>query len=189
MDDTALVAAAQNGDRQALRQLLANHQPGIYALARRMLGNDTDAYDVTQEALIAIVKGLPSFNRQSRFSTWVYRVTANAALDEIRRSNRRPTPVEFVEESLSGTSLPRDSAALNPYTALDDRLSIDVAIQQIHHNFAVAVVLRDQLGFEYAEIANILEVPIGTVRSRIARGRRDLARLLKNTGETDSNGN
>lgn len=178
MDDTALVIAAQNGDREALRKLLAKHQDGIYALIRRIVGNDADAYDATQEALLAVVRGLPGFNRQSRFSTWVYRVASNAAIDQLRRNQRNPAPSANLEDDYANTIARQDAHTPSFYTAVEDRLSIDQALQLISHDFAVAVVLRDQLGFDYAEIGKILEIPIGTVRSRIARGRRELAQIL-----------
>lgn len=92
-DDRALVMAAQAGDRGALDRLLHRHQDRIYAVCRRLAGNDADGLDAAQEALIAIVRGLPRFDRRSRFTTWAYRVATNAALDELRRRRRRPEPV------------------------------------------------------------------------------------------------
>ena len=92
MDDSTLINAAQRGDRQALDQLLRKHQSRIYAVCRRIAGNDADALDATQEALIAVVKGLPRFDGRSKFSTWIYRIATNACIDELRRRQRQPTP-------------------------------------------------------------------------------------------------
>ena len=90
--DSVLVTAARQGDREALEALLRRHQDRLHGLCRRMLGNDHDAEDATQEAMIAIVRGLARFDGRSAFSTWAYRVATNAALDELRRKGRRPRP-------------------------------------------------------------------------------------------------
>jgi RNA polymerase sigma-70 factor (ECF subfamily) len=90
--DAELVADAQRGDRDALDALLRRHHDRIRALARRLCGNDADAADATQEALISIVRGLPRFDQRAAFGTWAYRVATNACLDELRRRARRPRP-------------------------------------------------------------------------------------------------
>jgi RNA polymerase sigma-70 factor (ECF subfamily) len=176
-DDRDLVAAAQSGDRDAMERLLRAHQPRVHAVCRRITGNDTDALDATQDALIAIVRGLPRFDGRSRFSTWVYRVTTNACLDELRRRRRRP--VVGLPEHEGRTLEPADDAV-----PLDDqvtgRIEIDAALVALPEDFRVAVVLRDLCRLDYAEIAEVLDIPPGTVRSRIARGRAQLADRLGN---------
>ncbi len=170
--DAGLVRAAQDGDRAALDQLLRAHQPGVYALCRRIVGNETDALDATQDALIAIVRGLDRFDGRSKVSTWVYRIATNSCLDEIRRRRRRPTP-----------GLPEGDRTGDHQVARFDeqvaaRIDIDSALQTIAPEFRAAVVLRDLCELDYAEIAEVLAVPPGTVRSRIARGRSALAAEL-----------
>jgi RNA polymerase sigma-70 factor, ECF subfamily len=153
--------------------LLRSHYDRIYALCRRMTGNEADAADATQDALIAIVRGLPRFDQRSLFSTWAYRVTSNACLDELRRRRRRPAP------GLGDDDGPEAGA---PTVALDttvvDRLSLDDALARLPEDYRIAVVLRDVGDLDYAEIARVLDIPPGTVRSRIARGRAALATLL-----------
>jgi RNA polymerase sigma-70 factor (ECF subfamily) len=110
-----LVAAARSGDRAALEELLRTHHDRLYALARRITGNDADAADATQEALIAIVRGLPRFDGRSSFGTWAYRVTANACLDELRRRRRRPLldlPDERADRTDTGVALDTSDEAL-----------------------------------------------------------------------------
>jgi RNA polymerase sigma-70 factor (ECF subfamily) len=177
------VAAARAGDRQALDALLRRHYDRLFALCRRMTGNPADAADATQEALIALVRGLPRFDGRASFSTWSYRVATNACLDELRRRKRRPDPNPLDsdrDEIEADTSAPR----------LDDevvaRLSVDNAMQQMPIEFRVAVVLRDVCGLDYAEIADVLEIPPGTVRSRIARGRAILADRIGGNSPTAS---
>lgn len=132
--------------------------------------------DATQEALIAIVRGLPRFDGRARFSTWAYRVATNACLDEMRRRGRHPLPGLPDDDAVtSRTDLSSTAAGID---ALPDRIAIDDALVQLPAEFRAAVVLRDLCDLDYAEIARTLDVPPGTVRSRIARGRAQLAALL-----------
>lgn len=160
---------AQEGDRGALEQLLRQQYDRLHALCWRMTGNPTDAADATQEALIGITRGLATFDARARFGTWAYRVAVNACLDELRRRRRRPEPV--------GTDRLAAAAPVSAggEAAVDDRLAVDDALRTLSPDFRAAVVLRDLCGLEYAEIADVLDVPIGTVRSRLARGRGALA--------------
>jgi RNA polymerase sigma-70 factor (ECF subfamily) len=175
-DDGDLIDAARRGDRGALDRLLRRHYDRLYALCRRMTGNEPDALDAAQEALIAIAKGLPRFDGRSSFATWSYRVTANACLDELRRRQRRPIPA--AEDGQRVDAGARSGPSLGD--SVVDRLSLDDAIGALPVEFRAAVVLRDVIGLDYAEIAAVLEIPAGTVRSRIARGRAQLANTLGN---------
>lgn len=175
-DDAALAARAGRGDQDALEILLRRHQPRLYALCRRMTGNDADALDACQEALIAVARGVGRFDGRSSFGTWAYRVATNACLDELRRRQRRPVP-ESDAERLDGARLALAPAA-DPGDAVAGRLDIDSALAGIRPEYRAAVVLRDLCDLSYAEIADSLGVPPGTVRSRIARGRSALAELL-----------
>lgn len=175
-DEQRLVTAAQTGDRRAIERLLRIHQPKVHAVCRRITGNDTDALDATQEALIAIVRGLPRFDGRAKFSTWAYRIATNACLDELRRRKRRPV-VGLPEHDGAAIDL-ADPATPDPGDTIGDRDEIDAALGGLAPDFRVAVVLRDICQLDYAEIAEVLEIPAGTVRSRIARGRGQLADRL-----------
>ena len=176
--DRALVAAAQAGDRGALEQILREHQDRVHAICRRITGNDADALDATQEALIAIVRGLPRFDGRARLSTWIYRIATNACLDELRRRRRRP--VVGLPEHDGIPIEPADEVSVPFDTTVAERLELDEALGGLPEDFRAAVVLRDVCRLDYAEIAEVLEIPPGTVRSRIARGRRQLADRLGN---------
>jgi RNA polymerase sigma-70 factor, ECF subfamily len=167
------VRAAQDGDRDALDALLRRHHDRIYAVCRRLAGNEADALDATQEALIAIARGITRFDGRAAFSTWAYRVTTNACLDELRRRRRRPLPGLDDERPLDGPALGPDPAG-----AVAARIDVDAALAHLAPEFRAAVVLRDLCGLDYAEIAEVLELPPGTVRSRISRGRGALAHVL-----------
>jgi RNA polymerase sigma-70 factor (ECF subfamily) len=174
-DEQHRVASARAGDRAALERLLRDHQPQIHAVCRRITGNDADALDATQEALIAIVRGLPRFDGRARFSTWAYRIATNTCLDELRRRRRRPA-VGLPDRD--GSAVDASDHRPGPADLVPDRLDIDAALADLPVDFRAAVVLRDLCQLDYAEIAEVLDIPAGTVRSRIARGRALLADRL-----------
>jgi RNA polymerase sigma-70 factor, ECF subfamily len=173
--DGDLAARASAGDRAALETLLERHVDRIHAVCRRILGDGEDALDATQEAMIAVARGIGRFDRRAAFTTWLYRVATNASLDERRRKARRPRPVDPPAEA---------SSVASPEDAVGARLDVDAALGDLPGEFRVAVVLRDLCDLDYAEIAEVLGVPPGTVRSRIARGRSALAEALGNRGRT-----
>lgn len=116
-----------------------------------------------------MVKGLPRFDGRSRFATWAYRIAVNASLDELRRRRRRPAPGLDEVTGASSPDLADQSA---------DRMDIDLALRKLSPEFRAAVVLRDLCRLDYAEIAEILDIPPGTVRSRIPRGRATLVQHI-----------
>ena len=152
-------------------------------MCRRLAGNEADALDATQEALIAIARGLRRFDGRAAFSTWAYRVATNACLDELRRRQRRPV-LGLVDDLGNDDRGDRGAAPATGIDVLPDRLAIDAALEQVPVEFRAAVVLRDLCDLDYAEIAETLGIPPGTVRSRIARGRAMLARLLAPGNQT-----
>ena len=137
-----------------------------------MTGNDADAADAAQEALVRVVRHLASFDGRSRFGTWVHRVAVTSSLDELRRRSRRPQPVD--ELPAARASSPEDAVAAH--------VDVDRALARLSPDHRAAVVLRDLCGLDYAEIAEVLGSPPGTVRSRIARGRVAVAEALGNPG-------
>lgn len=177
-DDHELVAAAQSGDRRALDTLLRRHYDRVHAVCRRIAGSSRDADDAAQEAMISIVRGLPRFDGRAQFSTWAYRIATNAALDELRRRKRRPALHVVNDEGVHPEAV--DPMADRQVTGIVDRMAIDAALDQLPEEFRAAVVLRDVADLDYAEIAEALGVPVGTVKSRIARGRAQLTATLGN---------
>jgi RNA polymerase sigma-70 factor, ECF subfamily len=156
--------------------LLRRHHGRIWAICRRLAGNDADAADATQEALLLIVRRLGTFDGRSQFTTWAHRVATNACLDELRRRRRRPV------QGLPDEDPDRSDAIVDRSPPVDrtvtDRITVDAALAQLPEEFRVPIVLRDLAGHDYAHIAAILDIPAGTVRSRIARGRARLAEML-----------
>ena len=180
LSDDELVAAAQGGDRNALDQLLRRHYDRIYAVCRRVTGGVNDADDACQEAMIKISRSLPRFDGRAAFSTWAYRIATNASLDELRKRNRRPSLQSIrVGEDEGGEPEQADPMAAKRIEVIADRLAIDAALSDLSDDFKAAVVLRDVANLNYDEIADILDVPVGTVKSRIARGRSVLTNSLR----------
>ena len=179
LSDDELVAAAQGGDRNALDQLLRRHYDRIYSVCRRVTGRASDADDACQEALIKITRSLPRFDGRAAFS-WAYRIATNASLDELRKRKRRPA-LHSVRPGEDDTGEPEhvDPMAAKRVDAVADRLAIDAALGDLSDDFKAAVVLRDVADLDYDEIADILDIPVGTVKSRIARGRAALADTLR----------
>jgi len=179
------VTAAQGGDRGALDQLLRRHYDRVHAVCRRITGHDADAADAAQDAMIAIVRNLNRFDGRSSFGTWAYRIATNASLDELRRRKRRPVPTSSDDDEHSYREA-ADPDSGERVEAIGDHLALDAALRTLSDEFRLPVVLRDVADLDYAEIAEVLDIPAGTVKSRIARGRAALAKALApQAGPTD----
>ena len=146
----------------------------IYSFAYRLTGNPDDAADLTQEVLLRVRKGLRSYTPGS-FEGWLWRITRNAFLDDVRRRQRRPTvPLADTERGEAGTAPPPEDVLASVRLGED----VQAALLDLPYEFREAVVLCDVVGLTYDEIAEAIEVPIGTVRSRIHRGRTMLRKRL-----------
>ena len=156
-------------------QVASDYGRTIYNFAYRLTGNSADASDLSQEVLLRVRRGLPSY-RPGSFEGWLWRITRNAFLDEVRKKQRRPTS-ELPDEdrsTLLSAPTPEDVLA-------ETRLSAEVqaALLELPYEFREAVVMCDVVGLSYLEIAEATDVPVGTVRSRIHRGRLMLRRALE----------
>ena len=174
------MAAARGGDGNALDVLLRRHHDRLFAVCRRLARNEADAQDACQEALILIVRNLDRFDGRAAFSTWAYRVTTNACLDELRRRRRRPLPMDHATAEAASGDAGRGAGDEAEQAAT--RLDLDAALADLAPDYRAAVVLRDVAGLSYAEIADVLAIAPGTVRSRIARGREALIPHLDEEG-------
>jgi RNA polymerase sigma-70 factor, ECF subfamily len=171
--DEVLLAAHLRGDPRAFGELVARHERRIYGLCLRILGNREDAEDATQEAFLSALRKAASFRKAAAFSTWLYRIAVNAATDQARRRGRARLAALDPEDA---------GLAVAPGSELGEVVASAVAVQtalaQVPEEFRVAVVLCDLYRVPYADAAQILEVPVGTVKSRVFRGRLALADQL-----------
>jgi RNA polymerase sigma-70 factor, ECF subfamily len=184
-DDT-LVVDAQNGDAAALNELLSRHYDRVRAVCFRIAGDTRDGEDATQEALLRVVRNLHTFDQRSRFSTWLYRIATNAALDEIRRRHRRPVAIDPTPPSSDEDHAPGLSGQIDPLTSAEidgiaNKIVIQQAIDALSEDHRCVVVLRDVAGLDYSEIGAVLNIPEGTVKSRLARARQDLILRIRNS--------
>lgn len=181
-DDPELVRLARAGDRAALDLLLRRHHERIHLLCRRLCRERGDAEDATQNALLAIVRGLAGFDGTAAFSTWSHRVATNACLDELRRRSRRPVLLDADAAERRAEAAPehhmRSEDPADAAVGAERRTRLQQALDELPEEFRVPVVLRDVADMDYAEIARVLDLAPGTVRSRISRGRRRLAEQL-----------
>lgn len=191
MTEQELVARAKQGDQDAFAKLVEANQNRIYSLAYRMAGDPEDAADLAQEALLRAWRTLPSFQGESSFATWLYRLTSNLCIDFLRREKRRKTatPVTSLddEESAAPTEVPDHSS--DPHQELERRelrLAVGQALLKLSSEHRQVLVLRELEGLSYTEIAGRLELSEGTVKSRIARARIALRNILLESGNFSS---
>jgi RNA polymerase sigma-70 factor (ECF subfamily) len=174
--DEDLVRRYLSGDTPAFGMLVERHQTRVYNVALRVLGNAEDARDATQDAFLSALRKLGSFRGDAAFTTWMHRVTVNACYDLLRRQRRQPLLRLATEE---GEPVP-ETGPPQPDHADAAAGSIDAAraLSRIPDEFRVALVLADLQDLPYEQIARILDVPVGTVKSRVHRGRLALARAM-----------
>ena len=178
LNDSQLLLRAQQGDRDALSNVLGAQYQRIFAVCLRMMGSRTAAEDQTQEALMRIARSLSTFEGKSTFGTWCHRVATTTCLDELRRQRRRPTTTTLTNTDGNDVELVDDVDITEGIEWRDVRADIREALDAVPVEFARAVVLRDVLELEYQEIADLTGVATGTVKSRISRGRALLAEQL-----------
>lgn len=162
LDDGVLVERAQAGDEAAFTELLDLHRQRLWAVCYRITGSQHDAEDALQDAVVAAWRNLPRFRGDSRFSTWVYRIAANAALMVVRRRRDLPTQDEVL----------RDRVWQEDATAtVADADAVQQAVSQLPEHYRAALVLRVWGDLSYEEIAVWLDIPLQTVKSRLNRAR------------------
>ena len=172
-DESDLLAWARDGDERAFAWLLAGHRDLLHSICFRITGHPQDAEDALQVALLSAWKYLHAFQGRSRFSTWLYRIAHNAALAVARQ--RRPEPVDPSDVEITG---PRTVDPRSFVSEIADRDAVTRALTLVQPDFRAALVLREYGGLSYEEIAQVQGIRIETVKTRIARARQALARLL-----------
>ena len=172
--DIELVSRLAQGESAALDEIMRRHEDLVFAVCLRLMGSREAALDASQETFLTVFRKADRFKAEAAFTTWLYRVATNTCFDLLRKAKRRradPLP-EYHE--------PVDVTTLDDLESVEVRPLIDEALRSIPPDYRAAVVLSDLHGLGIAEIAEVLEIPEGTVKSRVFRGRRLLAETLGN---------
>lgn len=178
--DADLIAAHAAGDPHAFSELVRRHRDRMWAVALRTLRDPEEAADALQEAFISAFRAASSFRAESQVTTWLHRIVVNACLDRVRRRQSRPT-VPLPEAGPGEPAVPRDAMAER-----ETRLAVRDALAELPEEQRAAIVLVDVEGYSVAETAQLLGVAEGTVKSRCARGRAKLAKLLGHLRNPDA---
>ena len=178
MDDRDLVGRARRGDREAFTQLIMQYQVPLYNMALRMVGRPDDASDIAQEAFLRAWEKIRTL-REAPFKAWLFQIAANLCYDHFRRGRRYGVmPEDDQTASVVGLGIatpdPQEHAEANERTRL-----VRDSIQALDQDMRIAIILRDVNGMAYDEIATVLRVPLGTVKSRIARARAQVQERLQ----------
>lgn len=185
MDEHNLIELAKSGDQEAFRALVETHQAMVYNLAFRMVANAEDAADLTQEVFLSVWRNLSSFQGKSAFSTWLYRLTTNAAIDFLRKEKHRNTVSITVEDEEGEHELDVPDETASPQQELERkelREAVREGLARLSPDHRQILLLREMEGLSYQEIADVLDLEEGTVKSRIARARLALRDYLQKTG-------
>ena len=186
MTDRELVEKARPGNQEAFEQLVLDNQNKVYALALRLVNDREEAADLAQEAFVKAWQGLGSFQGESSFSTWVYRLTTNLCIDHLRKKKRREAvaPSISLDDEASGWAEPADRDS-DPQLLLErseQGRALAEGLAKLPDWQRRALVLRELSGLSYQEIGEALDIDLGTVKSRIARARLNLRKILLEDG-------
>lgn len=172
--DIELIDQYLAGNIDAFNELVEAHENRVFAICLRMLRNRESALDATQDTFLTVFRKADRYKAQAAFSTWLYRVTVNTCYDHLRREKRKRA------DQLPDTYDPVDPQALDPFNAVEVRPDIEAALQELSPEFRAAVILVDLQGMSLEQASDTLDVPTGTIKSRLFRARKQLAQSLGN---------
>lgn len=180
--ESTLIEKSIQGDVSSFEKLIIQYNRYVYNIAYRMMGNEEDAKDMSQEALIKAYKAIGNFKMESSFSTWLYRIVINTCKDELRKRKEQVLSLdEAIADNASLQDVISDDKA-NPiliYEQVELKATLKEALNKLSDDSKSVVILKDLMGYSYEEIGEILQIPIGTVRSRLSRSRTSLKSILK----------
>ena len=183
--DHELVRAALGGSERAFRALADRYQRGVLSLVMRIVGNREDAEDVAQEAFVKAFTRLDTFDPAYKFSNWLFKIAHNSALDALRRRGAMPAPLELlqggeeVEDPVATLADARAPAPDEAAAAAEFHRDLEGALGRLRPEYRTVIVLRHLEGRAYEDIAQILGLPLGTVKTFLFRARRELAELME----------
>lgn len=187
VNETELIKKCQKGDTASFEKLVEIYSDRAYAVAFGVMGNPHDASDMTQESFIKVYKNIRKFNFQSAFNTWLHRIVKNTCIDEIRKRKRKnETSLDSTFDSGDGEytmQIADDSPGVQE--TLERQETSEMlwdALDELDEKHRLVIILADIKGYDYNEISDITELPLGTVKSRISRGRTKLAEIIRKNG-------
>ena len=176
--DPGVLRKAQRGDERAFTLIVRAYERPVYNYVLRLVGERSLAEDLTQEIFIRVFQGLPGFSLRSRFTTWLFQVTKNRVLDELRALERRPRSVATLED------IPPLEVVDQPFERMETIDAVWRAIEELNVDLKMALLLRDVVGLAYTEIADALEITLATVKWRIYKAREEVQAALTREGIT-----
>ena len=185
-EEAALIERVLGGDTDAFEPLVTENQSRVYHLALKMLSDPEDAYDVSQEAFLKAFTSLKSFKGESSFSSWLYRITANLCLDQLRsRKKQKTAALVYLDDEEAEQELQLPDLRYEPEAETERRelrRAIDMALEKLPAQSRSILLLREASGLSYSEIGETLGLEEGTVKSRLFRARAKLAKILRDEG-------
>ena len=178
--DFSLLRRAQRGDERAFATIVRTYEQPVYNYVLRLVGDRSLAEDLTQEVFLRVYQGLPGFSLRSRFTTWLFQVTKNRVLDELRALERRPRAVIALDD------IPPLEVLDQPFERSEAISAVWRAVAALNVDLKMALLLRDVVGLSYTEIADSLEITLATVKWRIYKAREEVAAALAREGVTVS---
>lgn len=181
--DAELVERVQRGDKRAFDLLVSKYQSKVFVIIGRLISDQTEVYDVAQDTFIKAYRALPNFRGDSQFYTWIYRIAINTAKNYLTAKGRRPpaTDIDSQEAESFGLGVALRESASPEKLLMRDQLqkAIFDAIEELPDDLKKAITLREMEGMSYEEIAESMDCPVGTVRSRIFRAREAIDEKIK----------
>jgi RNA polymerase sigma-70 factor, ECF subfamily len=177
-DDTQLVKASRQGNQDAFALLVQRHQRCVFNLVMRMLQDYEDASEVTQEAFLAAWQGLPSFRGEARFATWLYRITYRCCLRQLERHKRERDLQAVIEAEQTLEGMHREQQAEDILERRDRQAMVREQMEQLPSQYRMVLILRHLQEMTYEEMADILSMPVGTIKTHLFRARHLLKKRL-----------
>lgn len=184
--DAELVARAQQGSQDAFREIVSRYQRPVFNLVQRIVRDAAAAEDVAQEAFVKVYRALATYEPSQKLSSWIFKISHNAAIDSLRRRPADTVPLEGAGDDAPGVAdVVADTSSPSPEAAAlrgDLRRALDAGLDRLRPEYRTVLVLRFQEELAYEEIAEVTGLPLGTVKTHIHRARKELATVLQGMG-------
>lgn len=182
MDERELIARLQKRDEAAFEELIRQYEKKVYTLCFRMCGNSEDAEEAAQDAFLALWRGIDRFRQESSLSTWIYRLATNACIDTLRRRKKQSGSVSLDDEELFVDAVDTSPQPQETVEHREAQKLLQEGLSSLPEEYRKVLILREIEGLSYTEIAESASIELGTVKSRISRGRSLLRNFLSGNG-------